>query len=220
MRIAKFVHNCLLVEEGGTKILFDPGRFGFVDGRVKPEQFVELSAVVLTHAHPDHLDSDALAVILQLNPSAIVLGNGESAETLATKNIQCEVMEEDERVVGAFTLRAFAAQHEPVLGSTPPRNTAWLVNGKLLVTGDSMDPALLAYKGIAMVAMPVMAPYTGELQIAAFAERLAPKRLLPTHDGYVRDFFLPQRYAVYGPYFAARGITVEKLMRPGDAVEL
>jgi ribonuclease BN (tRNA processing enzyme) len=57
-----------LIEKDRDKILFDPGKFSFVEGRVRPEQFQQLSAVILTHQHPDHVDDEALKQIMANNP--------------------------------------------------------------------------------------------------------------------------------------------------------
>src|SRR5258708_7462731 len=56
MRIYKYIHSCLLVEEGDDKILFDPGTFSFVEGKVSPATFKDISTVVITHPHPDHVE--------------------------------------------------------------------------------------------------------------------------------------------------------------------
>lgn len=78
MRVAKYVHSCVLIEEDGERLLFDPGRFSFVEGRVSPDQFADVSTIVLTHNHPDHIDVAALKRILDLSNAALI-GNSEVA---------------------------------------------------------------------------------------------------------------------------------------------
>jgi L-ascorbate metabolism protein UlaG (beta-lactamase superfamily) len=65
MRVTKFGHSCLLVEEGGARVLLDPGTFseGF-------EGLEDLTAVCLTHQHADHLDAERLRLVLDRNPGA------------------------------------------------------------------------------------------------------------------------------------------------------
>ena len=50
MRLTRFGHSCLLVEEGGARVLLDPGSFseGF-------ETLEGLTAVCVTHQHVDHV---------------------------------------------------------------------------------------------------------------------------------------------------------------------
>ncbi len=55
LMLSKFRHSCLLIELGEVRMLLDPGGFsaGF-------ESLTELSAVLFTHQHPDHLDPERL----------------------------------------------------------------------------------------------------------------------------------------------------------------
>jgi L-ascorbate metabolism protein UlaG (beta-lactamase superfamily) len=219
MRISKYIHSCLLVEEGGTTILIDPGKFSFLEGGAKPEQFRGLDAIVLTHEHPDHMDDESLKTIVANNPGAPVIANSAIRERLGEKGIDVEVHESGSRTVGAISLRAIVATHANLLNATPPRNVGYVVNDRLLHPGDSFDEALDVCKGIDILALPVMAPWNTELQVAAFATRIAPKVAIPIHDGYAKEFFLKMRYENYRKYFAQQGIEFVGLNGVGAALE-
>lgn len=220
MRVSKFIHSCVLVEKAGSSILFDPGKFSFVEGLVRPDQFHDVTAVILTHGHPDHLDTDALAAIMANNPGATVYGNGETVGGLAAKKIAATVFESGSREAGAFRVRAAAAEHAPILGSKPPQNTAYLVDDVLLNTGDSFATTLDEFAGTKALLLPVMAPWEKEPEMMAFAERMKPGQVLPVHDGQAKDFFLHQRYATFQEEFTKRGIGFAELYKPGDGVEV
>src|SRR5205807_7363210 len=70
MRLQKLGHSCLLVESGDARLLIDPGTFssGF-------EGLEGLTAVLVTHQHPDHLDIDRLPGLLERNPSTQVIAD-------------------------------------------------------------------------------------------------------------------------------------------------
>jgi len=220
MRISKYIHSCLLIEKGADKILFDPGRFSFIEGLVKPEQFEHLSAIVLTHQHPDHIDDEALATILANNSSAVVLANTEIRTRLAQKGIATEVFETGSRALGSFTLAAFDAPHAPLLNATPPQNTAYLVDNSFLHPGDSFADSLDAVKNTIALALPIMAPWNTELEVAAFAGRIRPRQVIPIHDGYAKDFFRRARYENFENYFSRQGIDFLRLEVPGASVEV
>ena len=220
MRVSKYVHACLLVEDGGDKILFDPGKFSFVEGLVKPDDFRDLSAVVLTHRHPDHVDDDALGKIVANNPSVAVLTNAEIETQLSQRGIRAEVFETGRRAVGQLDLEAVGAEHAPILNAETPRNIAYVVGGRLLHPGDSFDHSLDAYRGIELLALPIMAPWTTELEVAEFARRISPKQVIPIHDGYAKDFFLKQRYENFQKYFSQLGISFHSLGEPGESFEV
>jgi L-ascorbate metabolism protein UlaG (beta-lactamase superfamily) len=77
MRLTKFGHSCLLVEEGGARVLLDPGSFS-----VGFEQLEGLTAVCVTHQHVDHLDGGRVRRLLDRNPGVRVVSDEGSAEAL------------------------------------------------------------------------------------------------------------------------------------------
>ena len=221
MRVSKYIHACLVVEEGGDRLLFDPGVFSFIEKRVHPADFEGISAVVITHGHPDHLDLEALKRIVAGNRPMIVAGR-EVAAKLREAGIEGEILhlEEGHLRVGSFDLEAIPAAHEPILSPTLPQNTAYVVNGRFLHPGDSYAASLHARRGIALLALPITAPWTTELGTAAFGSKMAPKHVLPIHDGYGKEFFLKSRHEALGKHFREQGIEYTPADEPGTAVEI
>jgi L-ascorbate metabolism protein UlaG (beta-lactamase superfamily) len=219
MRISKFIHSCLLVEDAGDRLLIDPGKFTFLEKRVSPSQFEDIAAVLVTHDHPDHIDLDALREIVTRN-GAEVIANEEIAARLGKEGVEVRPLEVGTRRVRSLEVRAIPARHEAILSSTLPRNVAYLVNGRLLHPGDSYDESLNELRGVDVLALPIMAPWTTELGTAAFAERLAPKRALPIHDGYVKDFWLKARHDNLGGHLRKLGIDYAPADVPGSSIEI
>jgi L-ascorbate metabolism protein UlaG (beta-lactamase superfamily) len=220
MRVTKFIHACLLVEEGNERILFDPGKFTFVEKLVKPDDFHSLSAIVLTHRHPDHIDDDALKTIVDNNPQVQVLGNSQIKAELNDQSIEVKVFEKGAHRVGTLRLEAREARHAPLLNAATPQNIAYIVNERLLHPGDSLDRSLDSFRGIDVLALPVMAPWSTELEVANFALRISPKRIIPIHDGYAKDFFLKQRYQNFEKYFKQHEIDFHALSEPGASLKV
>ena len=81
----------MLIEEGNTKILIDPGTWVFGEKIAKPSDFSDVTAVLITHEHPDHLDVGSLSKIIKGNTPVI---SNKSVNTylkkanLKTKNIK------------------------------------------------------------------------------------------------------------------------------------
>jgi len=219
MRITKYIHSCLLFELGGQQILFDPGRFAFIEGLVQPDVFKDVSVVIITHNHPDHPDVAALKRIVALR-QAVIISNREVAAELKAHGLTVQIHEEGPLDLGAFQLQALPVQHEAILDSPLPQMTAWLVNGKVLNPADSFAHNLLQFAGVELLILPVTAPFLTELVVANFALKMRPKQILPVHDGYLKPFFVQQRYDNYGPYFEKHGIEFHRLAEPGDAITL
>ena len=220
MRITKFIHSCVLIEKDKSRLLFDPGKFSFVEGLVKPEQFEGLTAIVLTHGHPDHVDASALKIILKRNPEAKLLANDQTLLELRTEgvidNIQSSLCVEGERHVGGFHITAVPARHAPILGSEAPQNTAFLIDRTVLNPGDSFADTLDAHAGTPVLLLPVMAPWEKELEMFAFAQRMRPHAVIPVHDGQAKPFFIGQRYKTFDEQFTRHNITFANLTHPGD----
>ncbi|MBV9496176.1 MAG: MBL fold metallo-hydrolase [Acidobacteria bacterium] len=219
MRIRKYIHSCILVESGDARILIDPGKFSFLDGAVKPETFSDLTAILITHPHPDHVDDQALKKIVERNPNAPVLANTQIREQLAKSGIEVEVFEAGTRRIEGCRVEAIGAPHARLLNAEAPQNVAYVIDDRLLHPGDSFDHALDVRMGIEILALPITAPWTSELSVAEFTLRLGPKIVFPIHDGYVKDFFLTSRYDNFKSYFEKNGIEFVALKEPGDSLE-
>jgi L-ascorbate metabolism protein UlaG (beta-lactamase superfamily) len=55
MKITKYPQSCLLLEKNGQRIVIDPGKF-FAE-KYSFAELGEISAVLYTHRHGDHLDA-------------------------------------------------------------------------------------------------------------------------------------------------------------------
>ena len=65
-----------------------------------------------------------------------------------------------------------------------------------------------------------MAPFTTEPRVAAFADQIRPKQILPVHDGYAKEFFIKHRYQAYNKHFEKLGVVFHQPLLPGDFIEM
>jgi len=221
MKITKLLHSCLLLEKDDDRILFDAGKFSFLEDGARPADLMNLKAVIITHSHPDHMDDEAIAAIMRNNPDAALMGNAGIASALQPKGLTVQLFEEGSRQIGGFRVDAFEARHEKIVSAKIPPNTAYIVDDRLLNPGDSYAYSLDALRGkFDVLALPVMAPWCTEMDTVGFAARMNAKRILPIHDGYVKDFFLRTRYDNYENHFRTQGAKFERMERCGDVVEM
>lgn len=220
MKITKYIHSCLLLENDTDKILFDPGKFSFIEGLVQPKQFSGLTSIILTHYHPDHTDEDALEDIIDRNPDVEVLSNSEIHKKLVDEDIASRVFESGNISFGGFKLEALDAPHEKLLADSVPQNVAYLVNDIFLHPGDSLSENLYAKKGVKVLGLPLMAPWATELQIFEFAVNMQPEIVIPIHDGFAKDFFLQSRYQNFEKFLAKENIKFHPMPQPGDSISV
>jgi len=217
MKISKYLHSCLLFEKDNFKLLIDPGTFTFAEGFIKPGEFTNVDAIIITHIHPDHLDKDNLSKIVALS-GAKVYTVKQVADELTKYGLKTELIPQQ---IGPFHLELIPVKHEAILDSPLPEMMALLIDGKVLHPVDSFEDKLLAYSGIELLILPVMAPFTTELIVAAFADKMQPKQILPVHDGFAKPFFLKARYKNYKQHFEKQGIVFHDTMSEiGASVEV
>ena len=221
MRVRKFLHSCLLIEKGEDKLLFDPGTFSFADGAPKPTELTGITAIVITHSHPDHMDAEAIKTIVEQNDGLTIYGNAGIVKALGENGLRVELFESGSRNIGGFKIDAYEARHEKIVSGTIPPNTAYVIDDSLLNPGDSYAFSLDALRAkFDVLALATMAPWTNEVDTLGFASRMNAKRIIPIHDGYVKDFFLRMRYNNWEDVFKGQSVKFERLERPGAEVDV
>jgi len=219
MKISKYLHSCLVFELDGYKLLFDPGKFSFAEGDVTPEMFEDVDAVIITHIHPDHLDTENLQKIAELSGAAIYT-NAQVGEVLQKQDLAHTVWPDGTYELGPFKLQAFTVKHEMILDNPLPQMTGFLINDTVLHPVDSMEYELLRFRGVELLIMVSMAPFANEIMISNFADTMQPKQILPVHDGYAKEFFINQRYEAYAKHFDKQGIKFHRIYKVGDCVTI
>jgi L-ascorbate metabolism protein UlaG (beta-lactamase superfamily) len=209
MLIRKFLHSCLLVEERGKKLLFDPGTFSFVEKQLKPEDIGPVDVIVLTHSHPDHYFPGALKALCSFQEAKII-ANEEICSLLRQEGLPNEPIKAGEtKEVAGFKIQAFEAPH----GRMPlpvPVNLAFLINDRLFNPGDSLDVQGIEHCKI--LALPIAAPWLTLVQALDFAKRLRPKQVIPIHDRVVSGIFIDRLYDIMvAPTLQKEGISFHPL---------
>jgi len=176
MRLTKFGHSCLLVEEGGARVLLDPGSYS--DGF---ERLEGLTAVCLTHQHPDHLDRDRLRQLLDRNPGVRVVSDEGSAKPLGEAGAEVEVVHHgDELGLGGLGVTVLGRDHAVIHPDVPVvPNVGYLVGGRLFHPGDAFtDPG----RPVEVLAVPAGAPWLKLAEAVDYLRRVGPRVAVPVHE--------------------------------------
>lgn len=176
MHITKLEHAALILEEGGRKLVVDPGGLTtpLVDLR-------DVDGVVVTHEHADHWIPEQLRRVLATNPGVPIVGPAGFAKAAEEFDVRV-VAPGDEVTFGPFTLRFFGGQHAIIHRSIPMvDNVGVLINDRLYYPGDSFTVP----DGVQVdtLAVPAGAPWLKIGEVIDFVGAVAPKRAFPTHYG-------------------------------------
>ncbi len=175
MKITKFEHACFVVKHDGDVLVVDPG--GWTTNLVVPNN---VAAVVITHAHPDHIDPKLLTAITEKNPDAVIIADDSVTNQLKDFKTQPVVANEGIKV-GSFELEFFGSQHATISPDIPAiANLSVLINDTVYYPGDSF--ALPDDRHVAVLALPVSAPWMKFSEAAEFITKLRPAKIFPTHD--------------------------------------
>ncbi len=180
MTITKYPHACLVIEEQGSQLIVDPGSFSTYD---LPDP-TNPCAVVITHAHPDHIDEAWLVSFQASHPTAPIYSIQEVADTYPS--ITFEVVDQDQAIkIDQFTIDCWLTDHAIIHPDYPKfKNMAIMVNDDLYYPGDSLYKP---DKTVITLACPTSGPWLITQKMINFIISLSPSKVFSTHDALYSD---------------------------------
>jgi len=214
MKIQKLLHSCLLIEEGDTRILIDPGSWTFETGALKVSDIPRVDAVFITHPHADHCFVPAIKEFVARDGCKVVC-NSDIVEVLKQERIETTQISIPETItISDFTVTSTVGAHEP-LPVPVPLNNGFYINHRLFHPGDctSFEKNILTIPEV--LALPILAPWGTLTRAAELAIALKPKHVIPIHDGFVKQSF----HGVLEDIFSKTEIQFHPL-KPGEILEI
>jgi L-ascorbate metabolism protein UlaG (beta-lactamase superfamily) len=213
MHLTKFGHSCLLVEDGGARVLLDPGSFseGF-------EELEGLTAVCLTHQHGDHLDPERVRRLLDRNPGVRVVSDEGSAKALGEAGAEVEVVHDgDELELGGLGVAVAGRDHAVIHPDVPVvPNVGYLVGGRLFHPGDAFT---VPGQPVEVLAVPAGAPWLKLAEAVDYLRRVAPRVAFPVHEKVLSEGGISIHYRQL-EQLGARGGTRFEVLDDGRPLEL
>ncbi|TQS41796.1 MBL fold metallo-hydrolase [Cryptosporangium phraense] len=176
MRFQKFGHACLLVEDAGARVLIDPGAFapGWEDLR-------DLTAVLVTHQHFDHLDLDRLPALLDANPDASVHTDQATAGILAEKGLRATSVAAGATFeLDGLSVEAIGQDHATIHPDIPIiPNVGFLLGGRFFHPGDALTVPTVP---VEILGAPTAAPWLKLWEAIDYVRAVAPRIAIPIHE--------------------------------------
>jgi L-ascorbate metabolism protein UlaG (beta-lactamase superfamily) len=189
VRITHYGHACVLAElPDGTRILFDPGSYS-----TDFDDLAGLDAVLITHEHPDHHDTERVPRLVKASPEARVVTVADAGDTVTAGGAQVQIQRGDHAVV------------HPDLPNVP--NSAYQIGDLLFHPGDSFT---LPQGPVRILLLPTGGPWMKLGESADYLRAVAPEIAIPIHQAGLADIHRQLHYQVFRG-LAPSGTTVHIL---------
>jgi len=176
MKVTKYEHACLLIEEQGQFLIIDPGIFA----TSLPTHTQNVCGVVITHQHADHLDKTRLEAIVAANPDVTLFAPKDvlaQLEDVSAKKIVAK--DGANHTVSSFQLEFYGKDHAIIYEKVPCENIGVMVNKTLYYPGDSFTEPKTDVK---LLALPNGAPWMKISEAMTFMKQVMPRAVFPTHN--------------------------------------
>jgi L-ascorbate metabolism protein UlaG (beta-lactamase superfamily) len=190
LRLTHYGHACVLAElPDGTRLLFDPGTYssGF-------EDLAGLDAILITHEHPDHHDTERVPNLAKANPGAQLV----------------TVADEEEEVVtaGGAEVRIQHGDHAVIHPALPNvTNNAYQVGDLLFHPGDSFTRP---QSPVRILLLPTGGPWMKVSESIDYLRAVAPEIAIPIHQAGLASIHQQLHYQLFRN-LAPSGTTVRVL---------
>ncbi len=181
--IRRLTHSCVIVTADDHSTLIDPDFFTFTSGAIDLNSIGDVTRVLITHEHGDHVHPDFVRWLRDRRSDLEVFSN-QAVQTMLSKS-DIDVSTE----VPAGT-KVEDLVHERIPNGATPPNRAWTVGELFTHPGDSYGLTVSA----PVLSLSLLAPWGSSTASVDFAKRLAPRQVIPAHDFYLSEqgrSFLP-----------------------------
>lgn len=179
MQLTKHAHACIDLEHDGRHIVIDPGGF-------TPDASMLLEsadAVLVTHAHGDHVSIDALTHAMRSREHLAVYGPDAAVAPLKGEfgsRVRVVVPGEGFDVEG-LPVSVHGGLHAPILPGGPREpNVGYLLGGRVYHPGDSLDPPDVE---VDTLLVPISGPWMKLAEAVEFVAQVKPHRAVAIHEG-------------------------------------
>jgi L-ascorbate metabolism protein UlaG (beta-lactamase superfamily) len=216
MKLTHFGHSCLLASFGSgsageTTLLFDPGNFshGF-------EGITGLAAILITHQHPDHADTERLPALVEANPQAALYADPQTAAQLGEPWQAVQVG--DQFGIGDVTVRGVGGKHAVIHPDLP------VIDNISYLVGDADHPARFMHPGDALftpgepvdvLAAPAAAPWMKIAEAVDYLRAVAPTHAVPIHQAIIE----PNARGIYYGRLSEMTDTDFRVLKEEDGTE-
>jgi L-ascorbate metabolism protein UlaG (beta-lactamase superfamily) len=212
MRLTKLGHACVRLEKDDAALVIDPGIWS------GPDALAGANAILITHEHADHLDTDRVRAALSGNAGLGVWTNASVAALLAEFGPRVHsVADGDTFTAAGFSVHVYGQDHAQIHRDIPiVTNTGFAVDGQVFHPGDALT---VPQEQVRTLLLPINAPWLKVSEMIDYARAVAPERGYAIHDCMLNDNGLTLMGNLLKVAAQPGGFSLTRL-EPGTSVDL
>lgn len=180
MKLTKYEHACLIVDNDQTKLIIDPGCFTTL-----PEDLSGIGCLVITEEHVDHFDLKNVRKIIAQNSNLTILTTAVVATMLVKESINAEAISGHQTMkVGGFSLHFYETPHAPIYQNSPCQSLAVKVDDYLYYPSDTYRTI---EDTVEILALPTSGTWHKIEEAIDLANAINSRKILATHNGLYND---------------------------------
>lgn len=173
-------HSCVLIEAptaaGSARILLDPGTL------TPPLAAISgLDAILITHAHPDHISPDQVRAVRGDAPAPIYADAAAGAVAKEAGLDGVHAIEPGVHTIAGVEVGVTEWQHETIYPGIPvPADLGFLIAGRVFAPGDAFARPDF---DVDVLLLPTGAPWMKLSETIDYLRDVEPRIAVPVHDG-------------------------------------
>lgn len=209
MRLIKYSHACVRIEDGDRALTIDPGIW------TEPEALTGAQAVLVTHEHFDHVDAAGLIAAIAAQPDLRVYAHPEVLAGIVGLGAQGVPVSSGERFDAAgFRITAVGGQHAEIIDGLPGcANVGFIVDDAVYHPGDSV---FVPDQPISHLLVPVSGPWLKLAEAIDFTRTIKPAHAFPIHDALLSEVGA----GLVDRWLDMKGGTAYRRLNAGEGTEL
>jgi len=211
MRLTKFGHACVRLEQDDRVLVIDPGTWSETESL----DHVGAVSVLVTHEHADHIDIDKLVAARKANPALTVYTNAALAEKLDRLEGAVTTVAVGQTFTAAgFSVRVVGGAHAEIYDGLPGcANVGFIVDENVYHPGDSV---FVPGEKVETLLVPASAPWLKLREAIDFVRGVAPQRAFPIHDAMLNE----RGQGNFDNWIGMKGNTTYARLTIGESVTL
>lgn len=180
MRLTKYTHACVTLDDAGSRIVIDPGIWS------EDEALEGVAAVLITHEHVDHFDVEGLRELVDRD-SAVAIYAPDSVAAQLTELGSTVITVEPGRTlsIAGFKVETVGGLHAEIIDGLPGcPNVGYVINDDVYHPGDAL---FIPEQSVRTALVPTSGPWLKLAESIEFVRALQPILAFSIHDALLND---------------------------------